>query len=365
MNLDVNLNVDPSGMLTPLQADLLHAAFLRQPQARAAWERFRDGIDWDRELDGDSFALLPTAYRNLHRLGVEDPLFARLKGIARQAWLANQTWLARLEPTFGALGRCGIEPLVLPPASWLLFDRAAVLPPRSALRLAVQPPQAEPAIRCLWSCGWLNPALALPRAWLTGYVQGSRHLRLRSEQGDELVLLWDLQSWLDAGSFSRAHTLPMGRHTLRALAPTDAFEYTLRQPLLPNPARALGEVLKLLAATEGELDWPRLTHALAARPLASEWKSALVWLTPMLRQWAVPCEPSVWCAPAADTSARSPAPRSLLARYRQDWNRYRRSWGEGYELLPALAQLPGYLFGRWQLSHPRELATGLLGWLKR
>lgn len=110
--------------LTLLQEDLLKAAFAADETAAAAWRRWRDAVDWEAHLDHDAFRLLPRTYRNLRRLGVADPLLLRLRGIARQAWYANQR---RLHPTVQALTAAGVELLLVPPTAVLLHDPTAVL----------------------------------------------------------------------------------------------------------------------------------------------------------------------------------------------------------------------------------------------
>ena len=79
-----------SDALDPLELDLLLASFHLHSDAVESWKRWRESTDWDGHVDGDAFALLPEAWRNLQGLGVDDSLFPRFKGIARQAWLANQ-----------------------------------------------------------------------------------------------------------------------------------------------------------------------------------------------------------------------------------------------------------------------------------
>lgn len=143
--------------------DLLNAAFLRHDDAIAAWERWRVGVDWEGHLDHTSFALLPMVYRNLSRLGVEDPLFPRFKGIIRQAWLANQRWVAQIEPTLAACADAGVQVMILPPTLRLLLDKSAVMNREEPLCWAVRAAQAEPALRCLLGIGWRSHEVRLPR----------------------------------------------------------------------------------------------------------------------------------------------------------------------------------------------------------
>ncbi len=347
---------------TSPQIDLLGAAFLRGRGAVGAWESWRDGVDWDGHLDHASFALLPLVYRNLARLGVQDPLMPRLKGVMRRAWLANQRWIARIEPSLAACARDGIEVLVLPPTLRLLLDSSAVMSAQERLSLAVRPGQAEPAVRCLLRAGWRMPEVSLPRWSLTGYIVGARHLMLQEAQGQPLMLTWGLEWWLAdrvGEVWTGARHELLGRQPVRRLDSADALEFELRHPVGDPPLRRIAEILMI--AQHGEPDWGRLAQAVRERPLPPDWSAALALMQPFLDQWGAPPDLPRWCGPPSPARA---APRaSLLRRSRYDWRAYRAALGSRHGLAAALIQLPGYLMGRWHVPGPGGLPRRLLGWI--
>ncbi|RZS91443.1 putative nucleotidyltransferase-like protein [Motilibacter rhizosphaerae] len=90
---------------------LLRAALLDGDTGREAyaeWRRHHDPTD----LEPVSYRLLPLLYRNLERLGVEAPERARLQGVYRHAWYANQRLLHAAGPGLRLLAGAGI-PVVL------------------------------------------------------------------------------------------------------------------------------------------------------------------------------------------------------------------------------------------------------------
>ncbi len=349
--------------LTSAQTDLLTAAFLPDQDAIAAWVRWRDGVDWDGHLDHTSFMLLPLVYRNLNRLGVEDLLFPRFKGIIRQAWLANQRWTASIEPTLAACTNDGIEVLILPPTQRILRDGSAVMNRQEPMSWAVRSTQAEPMISCLLSSGWKSHEVRLPRWSLTGYVLGTRHLMLRHDTGQGLMLTWGMEWWFGDRTdavWTGADHARLGRQPVRSLNAADALALTLREPISDQPFTRIADAL--LIADNGALNWRRLEDAVRHCPPASDWSSVLAPLQPFFDSWGAPPQLQSWftTAPADSPPAR---PRvTLLQRYRDDWGVYRMALGNHRGPTAALVQLPGYLMGRWRLHGLGDLPKRLLAW---
>src|SRR5712691_11019679 len=91
---------------------LLRAALLPDERARAAWEALGPGFDPDR-LDSDSKGLLGLLFRNLRKLGVEDPRLGRFKGIYRLTWFKNQLLFHAADGLLAALERADIPTILL------------------------------------------------------------------------------------------------------------------------------------------------------------------------------------------------------------------------------------------------------------
>lgn len=96
----------------PDQMLLLRAALLDGEAALEAWRRWREGADLD-GVDPGSFRLLPVLWHDLSRLGVDDPILERCRGIFRHAWSKNHLLLHRVRPVLAALEDSGIRALVL------------------------------------------------------------------------------------------------------------------------------------------------------------------------------------------------------------------------------------------------------------
>lgn len=344
--------------LPPSDLDLLLAAFHAHPDARDAWARWRSSVDWEEHLGGDAFALLPEVCRNQQDLGVDDPLFPRFRGIARQAWVANQRAKSAL-PTRLPAGRIP-ELLLLPPTSFLFEDGTAVLQHRRDWRLAVRPSEAAAAVRALLQAGWRADGPRIPPRWLEGYVRGADHVAMALDDGERLTLTWRLDAWLgDRAEAAWADAATVGPESLRlrCLRGTDAIEFVLRQPVAGRPLRWIGDVLRL--AGPG-IDWAMLHRELSRRPLVGEAADLLPVLDRLLGD-----RDGATLARALSEAPSKPAPTSSFAtRCREDWARYRASWGREYRWPRAVAQLPGYMMGRWGAATPGELARGLVGWIR-
>lgn len=100
-------------MTAPPQDLVFRAAFLPGNRGLAAWQAWRAWVDLDDILDPGSFRLLPQLYRNLQKLGVDDPLVLRLKGVARLHWSKNQIIFNRVGEINRVLRQAGIGAMVM------------------------------------------------------------------------------------------------------------------------------------------------------------------------------------------------------------------------------------------------------------
>ena len=98
--------------LTEEQELLLKAALLKEQSAMSAWEQWKSQIDIE-TLSSADYALLPQLYQNLLDHQVEDAHLARLKGVYRRNWYANQLQIKQLEALLSAIDHAGIEVIVL------------------------------------------------------------------------------------------------------------------------------------------------------------------------------------------------------------------------------------------------------------
>jgi hypothetical protein len=288
------------------EALLLRAALSDGDEARAAWRAWRAGADLDR-IDQASFRLLPLAWRNLERLGVEDPWDGALRGFYRRAWCENQILFRRLAGVLDLLGAAGVEALVLKGAA--LASQAygdAGARPMADADLLVRRRDLERALGRLAEAGWEAGDDEAGRAWKASpraFRERFSGVGLR-QAGDALCVL-DVHDrmlhlyarhrvdfpeerlWADAEPFDLA-----GRRA-RRLSPEHAllhacFHGFQRQDV--GPVRWVADVDRLLRARGAGFRWHRLlADARRARVLAPL-RDALPYVA---REHGTPVPPSV------------------------------------------------------------------------
>ena len=148
---------------TPFQELLLKATLLKTDAALRAWQEWfeQDGLD---RLDNGSYRLLPMTYRNLQRLGYDDPVMMRLKGVSRRAWCENHMVFRRMAPVLAALHGAGISTLILKGAALtLLHYRDFGLRPMQDLDILVPEERALDSISLLEGQGWQRETLPAVR----------------------------------------------------------------------------------------------------------------------------------------------------------------------------------------------------------
>jgi len=352
-------------VLTPLQEDLLRAAFAEDDTAVAAWRRWRESVDWEAHLDREAFRLMPRTGRNLRRLGVDDPLWPRLKGIARRAWYENHLRAAWVQPTLHALVAEGIDLLLVPPGSAVLLDATVVLDPEAPLAFAVRSDRVEPAVRCLWRLGW-HTTTRLPRWSLHGYLMAGERLTWRDRDGHALDLLWQWDERIPGGRFPReVWERACGGHLatvpVRMFDAADAVHDVIRQPLAGHSFARIVDCLLLMDAMPDPPDWPRLFTRAAQTPVAPGWHAQVARLHTLLPKM-FPAEVAAgWPSPTLPPAM--PGTGHLRTRLASHWTAYRKALGARDSLAWALRHLPGYLLARWHLvalhQIPLRLGRGI------
>jgi hypothetical protein len=341
--------------------DLLTAAFGDDEQAIAAWQRWRAEIDWDEHIDHTSFRLLPRACRRLRRLGFEDPIFPRCKGIERQAWLSNQRLLSTWKPTLQHLAEAKIESLLLPPAWALAWDRATVLDHGKPIAWAIDPEHAERTIRLMLAMGWYLKHARVPAWCLRGYIAGTNHLLLHPP-GDGLpwLLNWSLDHWRPWREFrTAAQPRELAGHSVLVLTPEHALGYLLWQPVAWQAYGLLAEVLTIVEAREIS-DWLG-DIPIPARGFPNGWDELLDRAGTLLRDIGLPQSfgrAESFLHPPASTR------RGAISRLLSDWRTYESVIGGNSVIGERLQQLPGYLMSRWQIDRISRLPLGALAWLR-
>ena len=356
-----------NGMLTQSQALLLLAAFGEEGAAWGAWERWRGLIDWDEHLDFDSFSLLPYIYHNLKASGATDPMFPKIKGIVRQAWVSNQYWKKELEDSLAECLDQGVEILFLPPTRTTLLDPETVANHQLPISCAVHPEQAEIAIQVLRRSEWKMAEVRLPFWSAKGYVRGGSYLAWERPQGRKLTLHWDLGRLLannDDNIWARSVGVPLVRQTVLCLDDTDALAWSMLQNPETSP---FGRVIAVLAAAvDGNLDWPRLQSLIARNESGPPAGLAdfMSEIGPYLERWGAPAGFFALDEFFRFRETLESVPTPLRKRAAEDWRAFVEASGCRHAPAATLAQLPGYLMGRWQSHRLSDLPGGLWRWIR-
>ena len=128
---------------------LLKAALLDEDAAIHAYRAWRPTLDLETISYGQQ-RLLPLLQHNLTRLGIEDPLLERFRGIRRYFWVRNLKAMTFAQRVFAAFDQSGVPFIVLKGAALVacyLADRS--LRPMDDVDILVSDDQVENAIAVL------------------------------------------------------------------------------------------------------------------------------------------------------------------------------------------------------------------------
>lgn len=246
---------------------LLRATLGNGDEARQAFAAWDAAVDFEQQLDGGSFRLLPLLHANLRRLGVEHASLGRMAGVYRHAWVSVQQALKRAEEVAGRLQQAGIA---------TLFSKGVVLAscyyaspglrPMSDVDLVVHRAQAFDALAVLEGAGWRianDGVAALARARPKDFLAMQCALPLLNRAGDQIDLHWRMVAECaraegDARFWTHAQPLILGNVTALRPSPTDLLFHTLVHGLKPDPLPALrwvADAMQILRVDGDGIDW--------------------------------------------------------------------------------------------------------------
>lgn len=277
---------------SPEQELLLQAALLDGDDAAAAFQRWRDDIDLDDELGYPVLRLLPLVYWNLQRLGLNDPLMGRLKGVYRRFWCENQALFFAMHPSVRRLAEGGIELLLLKGAPLVLsYYRNHALRPMADFDIAIRMEQIPRALALLKDDGWLGcvePSSddrryfhALPLR--KGQLELDIHYRPLRE-----CVTADADRWF----WSDVESVEFQGIRACQLAPTALLLHTMAHGVrwnLEPPIRWIPDAMAIMRQRGDEIDWDRLLAFADAERLTHRLALALTYLTERFAVALPPC----------------------------------------------------------------------------
>lgn len=248
--------------VTEAQEWLLKAAVLDGPEAVEAWNRWRLAVEFD-SIDRNSTRLLPLAWHNLRAFGVTDPLFPRLLGVYRQAWLANQVRFGELSAAQAALRAAGIASLCLKGVALAHgYYPNPGMRPMEDVDLLVRPKDAPAAGEVLLRNGWTPLFDRMERVLLVRHAITFRNARGRELDLHAHVIRGTLRSDLDGERWERAVTIDDGAQGFRALDDTDQLLHVLVHGAESQPPTIhwMVDAMMILKRGPEVIDWTRLLH---------------------------------------------------------------------------------------------------------
>lgn len=265
------------------QHHLLRAALLSDPtRVRESFAEWKSRVHID-SIEHGSMRLIPLLYRNLKRLGVDDPLMPRLKGVYRQVWFRNQLILEHGLRSLRALSAGGISAMVLKGAALIgvVYDEPA-LRPMEDFDVLVPCEHFRRAVDLMLAGEWtFHPPLSDPEShFVFQHAIGFRH-----DGGGELDLHWSAMGLPgdQEGSrnvWSSSQPLTIGDQEARTLAPADQLlqicSHASRfNPDIP-PIRWAADAFLLIA--RAPFPWDALIESARARGLSLVMLRALEYL---------------------------------------------------------------------------------------
>jgi hypothetical protein len=246
---------------SPEQQLLLEAALSDGPRAVEAYRRWREGVDLDADFGWPILRLLPMVYHNLHRMGFDDPLMGRLKGVYRRAWVENNQLFHRVRPIVEELTRRGIGVMMLKGAPLVLgYYRNWALRPMADADVVVRMADAREAVECLDRAGW-----RFIRHVDDDMLRFHHAVQCFGPDGGELDLHWHVTyeagtETADDAFWDRAEPLDFMGLPVLQLDPTALLLHTVIHGVRWNedpPIRWIPDALAVLRARGAEVDWKR------------------------------------------------------------------------------------------------------------
>ncbi len=344
---------------------LLKAALLDREAAMAALQEWRRTGDIE-TVDRPSYEVLPVLYRNLDRLGIDDPDLGRLKGIYRRAWYQNQVLIQHAASAIAELRRAGIETMVLKGTAIMeLHYHDHGIRPMHDVDILVPTGLAYRAVEVIQRAGWrpypdpsrsVEPDIAVLHG--SAFVNG---------EGGGVDLHWHAleeccQENADDDFWAASRAIAVGGVSAMAQCSTDLLLHVCVHGSRGQPDRVIrwvADALMILRDTASPIDWDRLVAQASTRRLSLAVGESLRYLAEtfgapvpagvLARLEGVPVS---WIE-RIDYRAQG-APPTIYWAVVHDTARYLRMTSGG----PAtrrLAGFPRYLAALWRLEHPWQV----------
>ncbi len=355
---------------TASQELLLKASLLTGARALAAWQSWKASVDIE-QLDPGSYRMVPLLYRNLHDLGVRDPLMQRFKGIYRKTWYQNQLLVGGLLRILEVFRSAEIEVMTLKGIALILHHYKEVgLRPMADIDLLVRPADTKRAIEVLAGLGYCPTDRPID-GFGDAFIASVNAYNFAIADGPHVDLHWHV--FLDNLAPDADGPFWVGREQIRVqgvevgvMSPTDLLFHVCVHGASWNitpPFRWVADAVTILRNSPSGIDWDRLTWHAARLQLVLPLKQTLGYLEGLL-ETELP-EQAVRKLARTRVSITERVGRRVktqsaasLGPLEPLWSYYIRHFRPRIEqggIWHALRTFPAFLQSNWQLDHLWEI----------
>ena len=368
----------PESILWPTaqQELLLAAATGGADSAPDAFRAWRAGINLEDAFDRGTYRLLPLLYSNMQRIGLKDPLMARLKGVYRKEWCTTHELFHAFKPMLAALEGHGIRTLQVKGAPLALtYYRNYAARPMADADVVVPRDQVPRALEILESLGWQPEYRPSPED-----LKFRHAVWVADPKGRSIDLHWHFlydacNDDADTHFWSSVRALDFVGVPTRQLDPTNMLLHTIIHGVRSNPEppiRWIPDALIIIDSHRAEIDWNGMLAFARSQKLAYRLGLGLKYLA---RQHHAPVPQDVLerLPPRPSLLERTENTVALAERERLYANVFLKQWvifaeycriAHGAGRIGFLIGFSHYLRYRWGLRGRREMipmiASGLV-----
>jgi hypothetical protein len=262
-------------IIAPSERLLLSACLAGGEAAIRAFEAWRPH-GTPGTLDGRNLRMMPLLYRNLTRLGFDDPYMEWMRGLAKHVWLSGSLHRRTIGQALDRLEAAGIPMLRFKGAAFLArWPEAADIRPMGDFDILVPSQYVRDAVACLRDDGWASPA---PHLIADGDLVRWHAALLLKGHDTSIDLHWRPAAAIGDPAYTaavqaRGEVLSLDGRQVRVAGLTDHLFILLAHAFYNLPARRfdwVAEAVLTLRRAGTQVDWS-LMDTLARRYRMRAW----------------------------------------------------------------------------------------------
>ncbi len=258
---------------------LLKAVLLDNENYLVVFSKWKENIDFEHDIDSDSFKLLPLLYQKLSKKEIEDELMPRLKGIYRKSWINNQLICEQLISLIEDLSANKITPLILPEtaSAFILYESLAHRH-IGKFDFAIKQSQIKDVIKYLTIEGWRSIGNKFDQNFIFKY---GTNISFSKKNNCDITLHWypDFDSFgnkLESKLWQRSSLISYGGQDLNFSSVTDCFIYLIKNH--SKDSLNLIDISTIIIFKSDELNWELIIAETQNRNFAQSLHQVLQYL---------------------------------------------------------------------------------------